>query len=68
MENKFQTIDSYSDYKIFENLTNKEKLLVKLIYIEHWSISSISINFGISKSTIYSQLKRIKKKVKNNLE
>ncbi len=59
---------SYSDEIMsMDFLTPKEKLIVRLFYLENLSVPKISEGYGVTKYAVYNILKRAKKKIKDNI-
>ena len=59
--------DSGADLKILQCLNPKEKLFIKLVYLEKRTAQELSEEYGITKYAIYNILKRAKKKIKDNI-
>ena len=53
--------------RLFQNLTQKEILFIRLAYIEKRTAKEISEMYGMSLYSIYSTLKRAKEKIKDNI-
>ena len=59
---------SYADEIMsMDYLTPKEKLIIRLVYLENLSVPKISEGYGITKYAVYNILKRAKKKIKDNI-
>ena len=66
MEN-ISTVDEPPISRLFDGLSEKELLVLKLMCFEKKTAKSISIEYGISLYSVYSTLKRAKEKVKKNI-
>ena len=60
-------VDEIPLSRIFDGLTQKELLILRLICFEKKTAKEIKEEYGLSLYSIYSTLKRAKEKVKKNL-